>query len=245
MVFAFAVIALVAQVPTPGRPVSRLATLPRVVLWAWERPEDLRGLRADVGVAFLAQTVTIAQGRFLVLPRRQPLRVSTGTVLIAVTRIETGSTAGFPPAPDQVDAIAAVVAKSAELPRVRGVQVDFDAVASERQFYRDLLDRLRKRMSPDVALSITALASWCEGDRWLHGLPIDEAVPMLFRMGPVNDPFLRLGESAEWSAAVCRGAVGVSLDEPLAFRSGRRRVYVFSPKPWSEGTVLEASMVMR
>jgi hypothetical protein len=30
----------------------------------------------------------------------------------------------------------------------------------------------------------TALASWCEADGWISGLPVAEAVPMLFRMGP-------------------------------------------------------------
>jgi hypothetical protein len=244
IVFCLGFIALGVQVPSTSRPAVRWAAIPRVMLWAWERPEDLRGLDAEMGVAFLAQTI-IVQQRFLVLPRRQPLRVSPGTVLIAVTRIETGLAGGLSLEPNQVDAIAAVIAKSADLPRVRGIQVDFDAVASERHFYRDLLGRLRRRLSPDVLLSITALASWCEGDRWLHGLPIDEAVPMLFRMGPVNGPFLRLAATADRSAPMCRGALGVSLDEPVAFRRGDRRVYVFSPKPWSEGAVREASMVMR
>jgi len=36
-----------------------IGQLPRVVLWAWERPEDLRSAGSDVGVAFLAQTITL------------------------------------------------------------------------------------------------------------------------------------------------------------------------------------------
>ena len=67
---------------------SRLSKLPDVVLWAWERPEDLRGLDDDVGVAFLAQTIDIGNKTFQVTPRRQPLRVSPGARLVAVTRIE-------------------------------------------------------------------------------------------------------------------------------------------------------------
>src|SRR3989442_11847646 len=66
-----------------------LTTLPRLMLWAWERPLDLRGLDADVGVAFLAQTITIAGDRVDREPRRQPLRVSPAARLLAVTRIET------------------------------------------------------------------------------------------------------------------------------------------------------------
>jgi len=29
-----------------------------------------------------------------------------------------------------------------------------------------------------MPLSMTALASWCESDRWLAGMPVAEAVPM-------------------------------------------------------------------
>ena len=36
-----------------------LPEFPRVMLWAWERPEDLRGLGSDTGVAFLAQTISL------------------------------------------------------------------------------------------------------------------------------------------------------------------------------------------
>src|SRR5215212_6468483 len=79
-------LSLLASFDTPGAaPMDRL---PRLVLWAWERPVDLRVLPAGVGVAFLAQTVTATARGHVVLPRRQPLRVSPDTPLIAVTRIE-------------------------------------------------------------------------------------------------------------------------------------------------------------
>ena len=34
---------------------ASMAMFPDVMLWAWERPEDLRGLGSETGVAFLAQ----------------------------------------------------------------------------------------------------------------------------------------------------------------------------------------------
>ena len=63
---------------------------PNTVIWAWERPEDLRFLDPSRhAVAFLAQTL-IAEGEDVVFqPRRQPIQFSPGTYLIAVTRIET------------------------------------------------------------------------------------------------------------------------------------------------------------
>ena len=246
LVFAFALTAIALQLPSSASPEpAALKGLPRLILWAWERPEDLRGLGADAGVAFLAQTITIEGDRLSVVTRRQPLRVSPSATLMAVTRIEVAPASELSLKPDQVEAVVFAIARSADLPRVRGVQIDFDAATSERAFYRDLLRHLREQISPEVPLSITALASWCEGDDWLHDLPIDEAVPMLFRMGPVDEPFRRLGRSGEWNAPGCRGALGLSLDEQFDVRAKGRRMYVFSPKPWTDDTVLEARQVIR
>ena len=55
---------------------SRMSGAPRTILWAWERPEDLRFLDPrQVGVAYLAATLDLPDGRVLVRPRFQPLRV--------------------------------------------------------------------------------------------------------------------------------------------------------------------------
>jgi hypothetical protein len=218
---------------------------PRLIVWAWERPEDLRGLDPAIGVAFLARTITIAGDRFRVDPRRQPLRVSPETALMAVTRIEIERPDALSLDRDTIAALASAIAASATLPRVTGVQVDFDAGVSERAFYRQLIRALRDRLRATVPISITALASWCAGDHWLDGLPIDEAVPMLFRMGPANEPFRRMATSRA-AASPCRSAIGTSLDEPIDVRSEGRRVYVFNPRPWTDAALLQArSRVLR
>jgi hypothetical protein len=218
---------------------AALDAWPRLMVWAWERPEDLSGLDRTIGVAFLARTITIAGDRFRVHPRRQPLRVSPGAALVAVTRIEDERSDALSFERDTVAALASEIAATTTLPRVVGVQVDFDAGASDRAFYRQLIRALRDRLPSTVPISITALASWCAGDNWLHGLPIDEAVPMLFRMGPVNEPFRRMGASHD-SASPCRGAIGTSLDEPIDVRPEGRRVYVFNPRPWTDAALLQA-----
>jgi uncharacterized protein DUF3142 len=225
---------------------ARAGNLPRLMLWAWERPEDLRGIGADTGVAFLAQTITVAGERLSIFRRKQPLRVSPATSLVAVTRIEIEPLGQLSLKPDQLPGLVSVVASTARLPRVRGVQVDFDATTSERPFYRNLLRGLRAAINRDLPLSITALASWCEGDDWLAGLPIDEAVPMLFRMGPVDEPFRQLARSGRWNAAPCRGSVGLSLDERFDLPSNGRRLYVFNPVPWNDSALADARrQVMR
>jgi len=223
---------------TPRPPA--LDGLPRLVLWAWERPEDLRQIDDDIGVAFLAQTVTVSGERLTLHPRLQPLRVPIANPLVAVTRIEAERSVPVGLTLDAVDAIASLITRTTTLPRVRGVQIDFDATVSDREAYRALIHEVRKRLGPATPLSITALASWCIGDDWLNGLPVDEAIPMLFRMGPVNAPFRRMAISPASAAAACRGAVGTSVDEPLAVGGGRRRVYVFNARRWTRASVLQA-----
>lgn len=208
--------------------------LPRLMLWAWERPVDLRGIRGDVGVAFLAQTLIVSGDRLAVEPRRQPLRVSAETPLMAVTRIEApAATATGLDA--RLDEISAAIANTAALPRVSAIQIDFDAALSQRDAYRELIPRVRQRLAAGVPLSITALASWCAGDAWLDGLPIDEAVPMLFQMGREGAV-----ETFEPRHPSCGSAVGTSLAEPIRLPPGRRRVYVFNPRSWSDRTIAAA-----
>jgi hypothetical protein len=239
--FSCAMTSLVALAPTYAAPVNAAARLPPLMLWAWERPEDLRALGPDVGVAFLVQTITLDGDRLHIRPRMQRLRVDGATTLVAVTRIE-GSSA----MPSLADALSDAVARTSSLPQVAGVQIDFDATASQRALYRALVERARARLGHDVALSITALASWCSGDAWLAGLPIDEAVPMLFRMGPFNEPYATIAQALAPLPGQappqrgCRKAIGISLDEPRTIEPSRRRVYVFNPKPWTAPTIADA-----
>src|SRR5262249_12637984 len=48
--------------------------LPPLMLWAWDRTDDLRFLdTADTGVAFLAATVTLRGDAAVLAPRHNPL----------------------------------------------------------------------------------------------------------------------------------------------------------------------------
>lgn len=248
----------------------RLPQCPPVYLWAWERPEDLRFLAGkSIGVAFLAKTLFLrsrveaigsdAANGIEVQPRMQPLRVAAATPLMAVVRIETPQgavAASFQESSSrakvfsekQVARAAEEIADAARLPGVNAVQIDFDATAAEHAFYRTLLTETRKRMPANMPLSITALASWCIGDRWLGPLPpgtIDEAVPMLFRMGPGTAEVVNLVRSnREFSVSVCKNSIGLSTDEAFsrAILSGElpltrdwrasKRIYLFSSQAW-------------
>ena len=72
----------------------------------------------------------------------------------------------------------------------------------------------------------------------MDGLPIDEAVPMLFRMGPDRREILdNLRDGHNFEAGICNQSLGISTDEPLAKMPGGRRVYIFHPGAWSQEAV--------
>ena len=264
-------------------PSLRMTKLPNVYLWAWERPEDLRFLpQGKVGVAFLAKTISPAsmapssqemtddqRNGIFIRPRLQPLRISPDTPLIAVTRIETsqrmvatnygsGEKSPIPVSASQIAIMANVIADTATIPGVTAIQIDFDATASEHNFYRALLLEVRKRLPSEIPLSITALASWCIGDRWLEQLPpgtIDEAVPMLFRMGAGERKIENyVSTKTSFRVTACNSSVGVSTDEAFSrglldgnysfnkYDRNPMRVYVFNPRAWDQA---QAEVVLR
>ena len=84
---------------------------------------------------------------------------------------------------------------------------------------------------------MTALASWCDTEHWLQAAPVDEIVPMLFRMGRDAAPLRRkLAAGGDFAEPRCRDAVGISLDAPVTVPPNRR-VYVFNPLPWDAASL--------
>jgi len=210
---------------------------PGKILWAWEREEDLRFIDSkEYGVAFLAQTITLNGDGVKLEKRRQPLGVNPETFLIAVTRIETDKPTKPKLTIDQKEKIIGAVGDTLALKNVSAVQIDFDAAVSEREFYRELLNDLRNRLPADTPLSMTALASWCTSKSWLEGLPVDEAVPMAFRMGG-DESSIRayLANGKDWQEPLCKRSYGFSIDEPFDRKlvTGRR-IYLFNDRAWKK-----------
>ena len=218
---------------------ASLSQTPRVILWAWERPTDLHFINPkEIAVAFLARSIRIRSGEVIVRPRLQSLNLPEGVHVIAVARVETDSSNKADLSTEQRDKLAEAIADMAKLPNVAHIQIDFDATLTERRFYRDVIVEVRRRLPDTDALSITALASWCTYDNWLSDLPIDEAVPMLFRMaGDGKQIANRLEAGEDFIAPQCRHSYGISTDEPRSSLSLARRLYVFNPDPWSEDSV--------
>ena len=214
--------------------------MPKKIIWAWERAEDLRFLETEkFGVAFLAQTLTLTQDEVVFRPRRQPLELPENIYVIAVTRIETVKENSKRPAlsDEQRKKIVALIKKTLDLPNVKAVQTDFDVVVSERKFYRSLINDLKKELPENTPLTITSLASWCVGDSWFNDFPIDEAVPMAFEMGADSERIRDfLAKENDWNEPLCRGSYGISIDDPLlnVKLKPERRIYYFKSKPWEK-----------
>jgi hypothetical protein len=210
--------------------------LPKIILWAWERPENLEFIDTKkFGVAFLAQTLELIGDEVKLIPRRQPLNVPDGTYLIAVTRIEIPKKSSYFVAlsEPQRQEILRLVLETLKLKNVSAIQIDFDVTVSEREFYRQLLQDLRPKLPKNIVLNMTALASWCIGDNWIKDLPVDEAIPMAFDMG-ADDKTIRdfLASGEDWSEPLCRKSYGISVNQPLKvdFKPDRR-FYVFTSNP--------------
>ena len=219
------------------RGASRMAALPRVTLWAWERREDLREANPDkFAVAYLDQALTIDLSVHR-QPRLNPVVLPSAVKRIAVVRIETTRFAVL----DDVardETVDAILTSAAE-PGIAAVQVDFDAKVSQRKFYRNVLFALRRRLPAELPLSITALASWCSWDNWIRDLPVDEAVPMFFRMEP--DRRRATAETSELRVRepLCASSIGVSTTERWPEGMEHKRVYVFPDRGWHDESLTE------
>jgi len=188
--------------------------MPPLVLWAWDRDDDLGFIDVrDTAVAYLAATVILRGKSVFVTPRHHPLAPPKGTRLVAAT-----------------------LAALRETRPGEFLQIDFEATSSQRAFFLKAVAALRQRL-PDAVLSATALTSWCLDERWTQSLAVDEVVPMLFRLGPdrrrIREYF---ADGGDFRSANCRTSIGVATDElPAAIPFGRR-IYAFSPRRWNAET---------
>jgi hypothetical protein len=206
---------------------------PRVTLWAWESRQDLRKISPEkYAIAYLDRTVFITD-HTLTVPRMQPLLIPQNAKITAVVRIEAPQGRAKLDIPQLAEKVATQIVEASRRRQVSALQIDFDATKSQQPFYRSVIKEIRRRMPPGMPLSITALASWCSQPSWLNDLPVDEAVPMLFRMGGN----IRLKKPPGWNyeATVpqCRTSVGVSTDEAWPGITADKRIYVFHPRAWN------------
>jgi hypothetical protein len=219
------------RISMPFFPHAALARLPAHMLWAWEREEDLRWLPQDVGVAFLAATVTLDGTTVKIAPRGNPLRVRADSIIVPMVHVEAAWGLNPVLSAAQREALVAQVLRSAQGYAV--VQLDFEVRRSQRAFLQAVVSEIRARLPRETALSITSLASWCSGDYWLAKMPADEIVPMAFRMG-LDQRKIRqdLARDGKFPHAKCNHAIGYASDEIGSGSTAPRRYY-YAPQAWT------------
>jgi len=215
--------------------------LGRGVAWVWPASngpasEGARGYRE---AAVLVETLVIRGDGVERMPRTHPLVLPVGVRLLPVLHVEAAQDAPDTLSPAQVESIVAAFRRHADeaADGAGAVQLDFEAPRRERASYGLLVARVRAALPARVKLSVTALAHWCAEPDWLDRLPVDEVVPMLYRLGP---------HAAQWRArwlhddptlaARCRGpALGFATDDPppAALLRRTRRPYWFDESIWS------------
>jgi hypothetical protein len=247
---------------------AALSALPPLMLWVWERPDDIRtwlgnsarpsksaettdapaaAMQAQrIGVAVLDTTVLLRDGSATIKRRQQPLRLppewyAAGGLLpkapvVTVVHIDMARGAHKPALNERQKKtiIKAVVAAAARSPS-QVVQLDFEVVHSQKPFLADVVQRSRAALPENVALSITALPSWCVGDAWLADLPVDEIVPMAFRMTTDGKRMREiLDQDGRFPRPECQPSLGLSLDEqPWPNKLRSQRLYLFNRVAWS------------
>lgn len=218
--------------------------LPNKVLWAWKRPEDLSQIDPKkYGVAYLACHIFLEGENVKWQSRNQPLKVPAHTVVVPTVRIDVVRKDRPALSQQQIEKILLLIQKAAGAPNAAQVQIDFDALESERGSYRSLLTQLRKTLPTTMPISITALASWCLFDNWIKDLPIDESVPMMFSLGRERDKVLRYFRTHhDFIEERAKRSLGLSLEDTgvnelmIPITQKRKipvRVYVFTRTAWT------------
>jgi hypothetical protein len=231
---------------------------PQLMLWSWYAEDDFRPLLAgrDIGVAYLGMSLSFeGQNDVSAAPRRVPVRIAPETYQMLVIRFDYREDARSPVAFSQKQRQLAVkmVAEMAALAKPRALQIDFDAPRSARPFYRQVLSDVRERIGPDVFLSMTALVSWCDSSQsWMAGLPVDEVVPMVFRMGQAAQSVVTmLTRGGQFPFPACRESVGVEMfrgqvpEDALRPRKGQRGYFFLDFDKWSANYIANAGEVFR
>jgi hypothetical protein len=219
------------------------ASLAQGVAWIWPSsngPQSKPGAAAPYRqAAVLVESLVLRAHGVQHGGRQQPLPLPAGVALVPVLHIESAPDAPNEFTTTQQQAVLAAVRRQAGTAAAGAgvLQIDFEAPARQREAYRALITAVRAALPTGVRLSITALAHWCTQSDWLDRLPVDEVVPMLYRLGPQADKWRKRFTHGDPNLARrCRGpALGFATNDPppLALLTQATRPYWFDESAWA------------
>jgi len=229
--------------PAAASPSEVSASLANGVAWIWPDSNGPRSANGETApyreAAVLVESLVLRARGVERGGRTQGLRLPPGVRIVPVLHVEAAADAPSMLTPAQRDAIVAAVRRHAGVAASGAglLQLDFEAPARQRDAYRELVTAVRQALPAEVRLSVTVLAHWCTQGDWLDRLPVDEVVPMLYRLGPHaaqwRERFVR--EDATL-ARRCRGpAFGFATNDPPppALLARATRPYWFDASAWS------------
>lgn len=231
------------------------AAFPRKILWAWKRAENLSSIDPqEFAVAYLACHVFIEGEEVKWQWRNQPLKLPEHTSVIPVVRIDVMHKEKAALSEEQLKKTLHLIERAASAENSAQIQIDFDALETERGFYRSLLERLRKTLPSSMPISITALVSWCLFDNWIQNLPVDESVPMMFSLGTEREKvLLHFRSGKDFLDKRSRQSLGLSLEDAgvnqlmIPITQQRKmpvRIYVFTRTAWTDKKIHTARTML-
>jgi len=201
--------------------------------WVWHSsgpPERAQEL------AVLLDHLQLSGDAIEVRQRKRLLIVDKSTCVTPVVHVQSNLSRMPRLGSHQTDAIRNAVKAAAARSTSGWVQLDFEALESQRPYYFGLVAALRRDLPASIKLSVTILASWCEEKGLLDKLTADEVVPMFFRMGMTAEDYQhRLQHTPERFDSRCRQqAAGFAIQEapPAAVQQRYARRYWFNFRNW-------------
>ena len=226
---------------TPASATEVASSLTHGVAWIW--PDSNGPKRGDAvsypEAAVLIESLMLRNGIAQHGGRTSSLNLPTDVRILPVIHVEVGEDEPAQFTEAQITAVLAAVRRQAGVAASGAgwLQLDFEAPARQREAYRALVTSIRQALPASVRLSVTALAHWCTQGNWLDQLPVDEVVPMLYRLGPHAGHWRDLFTKDSSSLAQrCRGsALGFATNDPPSLELLQRtpRPYWFDETAWS------------
>lgn len=185
----------------------------------------------------LTRSLHFSGERIEVRHRMRALDVERGTKVTPTVHVHQDLARATQLGPRHAAAIEAAMRAASLQSTSKWVQLDFEALDSQRPFYVELVKTLRADLPGAIKLSVTVRAGWCDKPELLGGLAADEVVPMFFRMGEASEGYReRLIAAPESLAPRCRQqAVGLAKQEPVPAHVSARyqRRYWFNYRNWN------------
>lgn len=210
---------------------------PNIVIWVWERPENLYFMEDEnVSFSYLAGTITKTDKGLIPYFRQQPLRIPNNSKTMAVVRIEHRVENKSFSESDRKIITKFIVESCTQLEKNGSCQIDFDATKSQLDFYKKLLTDVRLALPKKMKLSITSLLSWCTTkNAWFDNSPINEVVPMFFRLGTnSNEYWDKIKDNKLELNSACKKSIGISTDENLPKKYLKNKtIYIFNNEYWN------------